>query len=382
MDTRCPNPMRHRAATRSTAVTATLLLALAGGLACGERTVGIQPDAPEQLLFLSTRDAAQGASWTDLAKEIYRINADGTGAENVTRSPVQHYRSLSLSRDGSTLAYIRMAGCYGVWVMNADGSGKRELAGEADYRCIHRVRIAPDGGSVAFTSSRDRLGWALWVVNIDGSNPRNVSTPLEETGLLWAAAWSPDGRLAFHHTGTGEPVRTYVVNADGSGRRLLLERAGDHSPAWSPDGSQIAFISDRDGAPRVHIMNADGTGVRRLSDLSGDDMLAHPWDIWTNDHSPWSPDGRSIAFTNALDGGASIYIVAADGGAPRRLTEPQLNGSFNGWSRDGQRIAFTRMPAPGASATRDVYVVNADGTGLKNLTASSWNDSDALWLPR
>jgi TolB protein len=345
-------------------------------LSCGDST-GPATEPVEQLLFISARGETGTATWANQAKDIFRMPAVGSGAVNVTQSPLVTYRSLSASRDGSRIAYVRQSGCYGVWTMNADGSNNREIAGFDEFRCVHLTRMSPDGNLVGFTSSRDRLGWLVWVLNSDGTNPRNVTGDLAQTGSSWMAGWSHDGRVVFHHLSSDQSVRTYIVRPDGSDLKPLFERAGDYAPAWSPDGSKVAFISNRDGTPALFLMNADGSGVRRLSNVPGEHALAGVGNIWENDHSPWSPDGTRIVFLANEGLTSSLHVIKADGTGLLRLTEPNLDARFNGWSRSGRWIAFTSLGTP----TRDVHIVEPDGSGLRNLTASSWNDSDALWLP-
>jgi TolB protein len=376
--------VRHlgRSGRRSSTTRPYSFLLLAGVVlaACGDGT-GPVAEVLEELLFVGSREAPQGSGGASEHRDIFRIREDGTGVENVTRTPAEHYRSLGLTRDGRTVVFNRQSGCYGIFTMGTDGSNVREIADFENFRCTYRPRIAANSAQVAFTTSRDRLGWGVWAMNLDGSGARKVSGDLELTGGVWAGGWSPDGRVVLHHTLAIGQTRTYLAAADGSGVTPMFDRVGDHSPAWSPDGSRIAFISDRDGAQRVYVMNADGSGVRRVSSLGGEDFLAHPWSIAENDHSPWSPDGRSLVFTNVQGNLSSLYIVAPDGSGLRRLTDPQLNAAFNGWSRSGGRIAFSGS-AGALNSPRDIFIVNADGTGQRNVTSSSSNDGNALWLPR
>jgi Tol biopolymer transport system component len=101
--------------------------------------------------------------------------------------------------------------------------------------------------------------------------------------------WSPDGRtIAVAGPGQGI-IGFYVVNVDGSGRRLM-SRYGD-GPAWSPDGRRIAFV----GRWGIWVMNADGSVRRKLTTQStgrGDGTRLY-----------WSPDGRTLAFLSGGDCG-------------------------------------------------------------------------------
>jgi len=87
----------------------------------------------------------------------------------------------------------------------------------------------------------------------------------------------------------------------------------------------------------------------------------------------WSPDGQRIAFESDRDGDREIYVMNADGSGVTRLTDHDAPDALAAWSPDGQRIAF--MSA--RDGDFDIYVMNADGSGVTRLT-----DNDAVdWAP-
>ena len=150
------------------------------------------------------------------------------------------------------------------------------------------------------------------------------------------------------------------MNADGSGQRNLTPtpEVGAFDPAWSPDGHQIAFtrLAGPPGEVTIVVMNADGSAKHAVTP-----MLAHP-----GDRAPaalWSPDGRRIAFWDDF----AIYVVNSDGSGLLRLTR---NARGPTWSPDGRKLpssapATRRAGPPGRG---DLWVMNADGTGQRNLT--------------
>src|SRR3990170_7990894 len=276
----------------------------------------LQPDstAEYQLLFVRAEEGVLG-------QDIYRMNADGTGRENLTRlSTVPYptfelavtYQSMALAPDGRKIAFdSNRDGCPGIWGMNVDGSGITKLSiGEyLATRCNHFPFWSADGSRIAFTTSREGT-WAVYVMDADGSNPRNVSSPLDqEPGLNWPTGWSPDGRVVFNHpTGDGQ-LQAYTVKPDGTELGLLFGRTGDPSPEWSPDGSKVAFIRDTETGSSLFVMNADGSNIRRLTDHPGRDLF---WtDNFENDYTPWSPDGRRIVFTNQVDMRHELRVINA-----------------------------------------------------------------------
>lgn len=371
------------------AIVSLCLLALAG---CAESGVGPDVEVQDRLLFLSARDGA-----TDNLgrpnKEIYRMNADGSGVERLTDRPAA-YVHLSLSPDGREIAFAREGD---IWVMSTDGGDPVRLtnrSGGGEDGGNARPRWSPDGSRIAFATNREmrRVGHTVgladvYVMNADGSSPRNVSHSLGD-GLgfnVHVLGWSPAGQVVFETdgpTGGGVDMRVYLVNADGTGLQPLFDRTGDYSPAWSPDGSKVAFISERDGRHGLYIMNADGSGVRALTSHPGRDRLPSGVGGFGDanfDYDPWSPDGSRIVFERYHDGDdwGTLYLIHPDGSGLRRLTDHSSN--FNGWAPDGIRIAFTRhVPI----ASPDVYLINTDGSGLRNLTNGTSADTDAVWLRR
>ena len=158
--------------------------------------------------------------------------------------------------------------CFNLYVVNSDGSGLRNLtsklgAGQGLGAGLASDPVwSPDGRKIAFVRLSKRLG--VYVVNVDGSGVRNL-TP-KPVGAYASPAWSPDGRKIAFVSDRDDNSEVYVMNANGSGQRSLTRNpAFDDDPAWSPDGRLIAFRSTRDGNTDIYIMNADGSGQRNLT---------------------------------------------------------------------------------------------------------------------
>ncbi len=92
----------------------------------------------------------------------------------------------------------------------------------------------------------------------------------------------------------------------------------------------------------------------------------------------WSPDGRRIVFqSDRIDGNREIYLMNADGSGLVRLTQNAAEDQTPVWSPDGTRIAFQSD----RDGNLEIYVMNADGSGQRNLTRHPAEDSHPKWSP-
>jgi len=204
------------------------------------------------------------------------------------------------------------------------------------------------------------------------------------------AATEFDLAASLKHSGDNDQADSVFRHATALYRRLVSTAStATTAPAqsWSlpPSpaargavlalGSKIVFVSDRDGPDpvgdlgrsEIYIMNSDGSDQRRLT--NSDTVKGFP---------VLSPDGRKIAFNSGKPAPVELYVMNVDGTGRARLTnltESRLGARRPAWSPDGKKLAFQSYSQP------DIYVVNADGTGLKNLTSRPGADRDPTWSP-
>ena len=224
---------------------------------------------------------------------------------------------------------------------------------------------------IAFVSDRDG-NLEIYVMDDDGGNQRRLTDNLVHD---WYPSWSPDGKHIAFTSGRDVNREIHVMDADGGNLRKLTEnRQNDWHPSWSPDGKRIAFTSAREGQVEIYVMDVNGKNQHRLAK---NPVHIHSW------HPSWSPDSKRIVFDSHRDGDSDIYVMDADGGNVQNLTNDRFKDRDPSWSSDGKRIAFTSgregLLDIHGFPTYEIYVMDADGGNVQNLTNNPHNDVDPAW---
>jgi Tol biopolymer transport system component len=233
----------------------------------------------------------------------------------------------------------------------------------------------PENGQISFARFDPELGdFSIWAANPDGSHQRRLTHMPS-----FFSDWSPDGRrIAFDFV---DDTGVHIATMDPNGRhvrQLTFGPAIQEIPEWSPDGRWIAFGASPifPGEPGFHtdiwIMRADGTGARQLTSGGFDGEPV------------FSPDGRRIAFSrithDAEIADVAIYVMNRDGTGLREVVPSTFGLEHPDWSPDGRWIAFNIAPeVPGGG----VMAVRPDGSGLHVIRRnnSRWEVYKPTWSP-
>jgi serine/threonine protein kinase/Tol biopolymer transport system component len=235
---------------------------------------------------------------------------------------------MSWTPDGKIVYTSSASGNFDIWVMNADGSDKRQLT--FDPALDSSPAMTPDGRYIVFTSDRagNSAGLDLWRMDADGGHPKLLTKAIDDNG----AHCSPDSKWVVYGGVVSGKWLLWTISIEG-GNPMQLTNEDCDSPVVSPDGKWIACFyrsEQSDSSEHIALIPFEGGKPVKLFSSPGRNLR-------------WSPDGRAITYMEGLEGGSSIWSQPIDGGPARRLTnfKDQLVLSYD-WSRDGKQLVCAR----------------------------------------
>jgi TolB protein len=165
----------------------------------------------------------------------------------------------------------------------------------------------------------------------------------------------------FHSNRDGN-FEIYAMDADGLLPTRLTNYSGiDQFPDWSPDGKEIVFRRDTD----IYVLELTTNVVRRLTDA-----------LPLNQMAAWSRNGRALVFMSSRDGYPSVFRMDSDGSNQINLTPKNAADSASewlsrapSWSTNGRQVYFMSF-RPSTGGDNELFVMNADGTGVYRLTST------------
>lgn len=162
--------------------------------------------------------------------------------------------------------------------------------------------------------------------------------------------------------------RLAMMDSDGSNHRFLTPGTSTViEPALSADGTRVAYTAFDGRVPQVRVIDSEGGEDRPLV-ASAQGLTFAP---------SFSPDGRRILFSMALNGNTDLYVVNADGGVPQRLTSTPGIDTAGSFSSDGSKIVFESN----RSGSAQIYVMNADGRDQRRISFGAGRYGAPAWSP-
>ncbi|KAE8683464.1 thylakoidal processing peptidase 1 [Hibiscus syriacus] len=308
-------------------------------------------------------------------------------------SPTTHHFNPFISPDSARVGYHKCRG--------ENHEGKAQLLLENIKSPVPNLSLfRVDGSFPTFSPAGDRIAYVgstspgIYVVNRDGSNMLQVF-PFN----AFATAWDPVRKgIVYTSAGPGfssESTKVDIMAIDvddftqSNYRRLTANGKNNAFPSPSPDGKRIVYRSSRSGHKNLYIMDAiegEKGGIERLTNGS-----------WIDTMPNWSPNGDWIAFSsdrhNPGSGSFEMYLIHPNGTGLRKFIRSGSSGRtmHPSFSPDGKMITFTTDYAGISSEPisnphdlgpyGEIYTIKLDGSDLKRLTHSLYEDGTSSWAP-
>jgi hypothetical protein len=286
-----------------------------------------------------------------------------------------------------------------IYQINADGGNLKNLTNSANDES--QPALSPDENRVAYVVDNDILTMELIEQNQasnintiqDSDSSNNYLAPAwRETAVVFVAVPSTNKlryvNCVIKKTNAGikhecldtlngrpawvkpsdlyEEVEVYP-NKYGElpyiGQQVDLGVFPGKSFSFSPDGKKVALIHYED----IWIYERDSSNSINLTNTGDINEI----------HVDWSPDGMQIAFASNGTGNYEIYVMNADGSNLRQITDTLSDDIYPTWSPDSSMLAF----ATNRDGNWEIYMMNADGSNQTNLTNNPADDTQPDWGP-
>jgi len=269
-------------------------------------------DALPELAFFSNRGLNNVPYLND---HIYLINSNGTGLLRITNGSDIH-KSPVWSPDGTNIAYSDVSD---LWIMNADGSGKRKLTFDKAEK--YPGGFTSDGKFLIYEKISSSPG--IYSLNLENRQTVMVSnvrsSPTVSPDSMKIAYWNSDGY--------------YVINLDGSENKLIsrdVTKIRTKSIAWSPDGTILACVSKNND---IKLYGLDGSEIANLTNGEGNNL------------SPsFSPDGKFLSYTSDRFGNNEIFVLNLSNNVITRVTHNLQNDEGAVWRPTLKSSNITEIP--------------------------------------
>jgi Tol biopolymer transport system component len=266
---------------------------------------------------------------TDRVPNVWVAPAgDATRARQITTGSGKFdgYYGLSWAPDGRVVYASMAGGGWDIWVMNADGTGQRQLT--AGARSNYGPSVSSDGRHVVFVSNRAGGAFNVWRMDADGGNPLRLTSGRGEN----FPHVTPDGRWVVYATyGGGQEAAVWKVPIEG-GEPVRLTRRPASWPFVSPDGKSFVctYGEGQFSASRLAVIPIEGGEPTRVYEVAPTFRA----------NTVWLPDNRGIAYLDARTGTTNVWMQPLAGGKPVQLTNFTADNvaSFD-WSRDNRLVA-------------------------------------------
>ncbi len=273
----------------------------------------------------------QGSSPTGVWSEIYSVNIDGTGQQQLTNFShnglTNEFTSEpALSADGKKIFFISDKDFSGgeLFSMNLDGSGVTKVISKIVNQSQFRDHLIYQNGQKITYCLEMGVGptqhGEIFTADINGSNAVSLTNYPADGNCYHPCVDPANTTIVYSNLITGAGIQLYAMNLNGANKRPLTSGAPTvkFRPQFSPDGTKIVFDAPL-GAPfEIFIMDANGTNMKQLTNYSnnGTNLFKSSWG------ATFSKDGKTIYFASSEFDGlvTQLYKMNVDGTGKEKLT--------------------------------------------------------------
>ena len=223
---------------------------------------------------------------------------------------------------------------------------------------------AKPSGKIAYVCQifKVQAGDQICIINADGTGQRRLTT--EDYTRHFYPSMAPDGQSVVYAQYGGENIfDIYEITLDGETTQLTNAIGVLTAPEISPDGSQIAFTHWTPSSDHaIWVMDKDGSNPHQV--------YGSGWD------PTWSPSGDEILFASDFNGTIQMYVTNLTNGSKHQVNEMSRLRGRTDWSTRGEIVTYS-----GTSWHRELYLMNADGSNLHQITPEGGNSQGPSFSP-
>ncbi len=250
-----------------------------------------------------------------------------------------------------------------MFVINPDGSGLQNVTNSEAYDI--NGTISPDGTKIAYTSNADGRNWEIFVMNLDGTNKMQLTKGAKEKDSSNFPKWSQDnGKISFSSTVNGIS-ELYIINVDGSSKTKLTDlKQNVLYSAWSPNGQKIVFSNSKEpsGNADLYEVNVDGTGLTQITNTPDEDER----------NASYLPGAKQIIFDSGNERlSYYIYTMNLDGSNLVKLENVPVFSWGPALSPDGKYFVY--------ASSGKLFVADMTGKTITELPVNSYDVGYPSW---
>ena len=329
---------------------------------------------PDTGMWAFSRTTVEGRTWKryrgGMAADIWVGHPDRADFRKVTSLPGSS--EFPMWYGGRIYFLSDAGGTANIWSMKPDGADRKRHTDLKDWDA--RWPAMGRDGRIVFT-----LGADLQLFNARDGSVRKVTLELPSDRTLTRVRYPEADRTLSWFEIAPKGDRIAVVTRGEiftipvkDGPTMPVTRGSGARESWagfSPDGKRLVYVTDEPREEEIRTVDAWGRGQPKVVKPAGAAGYHHP--------PKWSPDGKLIAYADQTN---SLYVVAAEGGAPKLVDRSdQVEIRDYTWSPDGRWIAYSKTARTDYAS---IYIYDARNAAVHRVTGPYTNDYSPAWDPQ